>query len=84
MAVELRQGPGRPKEAHLVPWGQVFQSYEAGKPGITLQEIVVNPPLERRAGAYEISRLDLVRLSGYFDLAAAGDCDFTLEEEDYY
>ena len=83
LAVELRQGPGKPKATYLVPWGQVFQSYEAGKAGITLREIVANPPLERKAGAYEISRLDIVRLSGYFDLAAAGDSDFSLEEEDY-
>jgi hypothetical protein len=74
LAVELRHGAGRPRAAHLVPWGQVFQSYDAGKTGMTLQEIEINPPLERRGGAYEISKLDILRISGYYDLA--GEHDF--------
>ena len=73
LAVELRHGAGNPKSAHLVPWGQVFQSYDMGKTGITLQEIEINPPLERKGGAYEISRLDIVRISGYYDLATESD-----------
>ena len=50
---------GKSRAAHLVPWGQVFQSYDMGKTGITLQEIEINPPLERKGGAYEISRWTL-------------------------
>jgi len=53
-----------------VPWGQVFQTYDAGKAGIALQEIEINPPLERKGGAYEISRLDILRISGYYDMAS--------------
>jgi hypothetical protein len=73
LAVELRHGAGKTRTAHLVPWGQIFQSYEEGKKGITLQEIEANPQIERKGGAYEISRLDIVRISGYYDLAM--DCD---------
>ncbi len=73
LAVELRHGVGRPRTAHLVPWGQIFQSYEEGKTGITLREIEINPPLERRGGSYEISRLDILRISGYYDLASEHD-----------
>ncbi len=73
LAVELRHGVGNPRTAHLVPWGQVFQSYGAGKAGITLREIEINPPLERKGGAYEISRLDILRISGYYDLASDHD-----------
>jgi hypothetical protein len=73
LAVELRHGVGKPRTAHLVPWGQVFQSYDAGKAGIALQEIEINPPLERKGGAYEISRLDILRISGYYDLASDHD-----------
>jgi hypothetical protein len=73
LAVELRHGVGRPRTAHLVPWGQIFQSYEEGKTGITLREIEINPPLERRGGSYEISRLDILRISGYYDLASDHD-----------
>ena len=36
-----------------------------------MQEIEINPPLERKGGAYKISRLDIVRISGYYDLARA-------------
>lgn len=68
LAVELRHGAGKPRTAHLVPWGQVCQSFHAGRAGITLGEIMDNPPLERKGGSYEISRLDIVRISGYYDL----------------
>jgi hypothetical protein len=84
LAVELRRGGGRPRTAHLVPWGQVFQIYREGKPGLALEEISVHPPLERRGGQYQISRLDIVRISGYQDLASADgsleDMDQDLEE----
>lgn len=73
LAVELRHGLGRPRTAHLVPWGQVFESYDAGKKGLTLEEIETNPVLERRGGSYEISRLDIERITGYFDLASDRD-----------
>jgi hypothetical protein len=83
LAVELRHGAGKPKTAHLVPWGQIFQSYDAGKNGITLQEIEDNPPLERKGGGYKISRLDIVRISGYYDIATESDsldADFPPED----
>lgn len=69
LAVELRHGAGRARTAHLVPWGQIFQCFSAGRTGLTLQEIEDNPPLERKGGAYSISRLDILRISGYFGLA---------------
>jgi Holliday junction resolvase len=68
LAVELRHGVGKSRTAYLVPWGQVYQSFHAGKVGLTLEEIENNPPLERKGGAYEISHLDIVRISGYYDL----------------
>jgi hypothetical protein len=73
LAVELRYGAGKARTAHLVPWGQIFQRYNAGETGISLQEIEINPPLERKGGAYRISRLDIIRISGYFDLAGEDD-----------
>jgi hypothetical protein len=69
LAVELRHGAGKARTAHLVPWGQIIQCFSAGRAGLTLAEIVDNPPLERKGGAYSISRLDILRISGYFDLA---------------
>lgn len=71
LAVELRHGPGKSKTAHFVSWGLIFDSYTGGKAGITLQEIQANPPLERKGGAYEISCLDILRITGYYDLKAS-------------
>lgn len=73
LAVELRHGVGKPRTAHFIPWGQVYQSYEAKKPGLTREEIEANPALERKGGAYEISRLDIERISGYYDLEVDQD-----------
>src|SRR5512137_2189582 len=73
LAVELRHGAGTARTAHLVPWGQIYQSFAAGKTGLSLHDIEINPPLERKGGAYRISRLDIVRISGYFDLATMKD-----------
>ncbi|HON35006.1 MAG TPA: hypothetical protein PLY52_01690 [Methanothrix sp.] len=68
LAVELRNGAGRSKTAHLIPWGLIFDRYNEGGAGITLQEIQVNPPLGRKGRAYEISSLDILRITGYYDL----------------
>ena len=78
LAVELRRGAGKPRTAHLVPWGQIYQSFAAGKAGLSLQEIEINPPLERVGGVYRISRLDIVRITGYFDMATTKD-DFEVD-----
>ena len=73
LAVELRHGAGKARTAHLVSWGEVMQRYNAGETGISLQEIENNPPLQRKNGAYLISRLDIIRISGYFDLLGEDD-----------
>ena len=73
LAVELRHGAGKARTAHLVSWGQVYRCFADGKPGLSLQDIEINPPLEREGGSYQISRLDIVRISGYYDLAGDGD-----------
>jgi len=71
----------RRKSADCAPGslGQIFQRYNAGETGLSLRDIEINPPLERKGGAYRISRLDIVRISGYFDLADESD---GLEEGD--
>jgi len=76
LAVELRHGAGRARTAHLVPWGQIFQCFSSGRAGLTLREIEENPPLDRKGGAYTVSRLDILRISGYFGLAGGDEwCD---------
>jgi Holliday junction resolvase len=73
LAVELRHGAGKARTAHFVPWGQVYEIFLSGRPGLSLNEIEANPALERRGGAYELSRLDIVRISGYHDIASYKD-----------
>lgn len=73
LAVELRHGAGKARTAHLVSWGQVYQCFADGKAGLSLKDIEINPPLERHGGSYQISRLDIVRISGYYDMAADSD-----------
>src|SRR5512136_1979131 len=81
LAVELRHGAGSARTAHLVPWGAVFQSFQAGNVGLTLEEIQSNPALERKGGAYTISHLDIVRISGYYDLRL-DNADWDLQNEE--
>ena len=71
----LRYGAAK-QERHLVPEA-IFQRYNAGEKGLSLRDIEINPSGEKK-GAYRISRLDIVRISGYFDLACQDD---GLEEE---
>ena len=58
----------------------MFQGWDVG---LALKEIENNPPLERKGGAYEISHLDIVRISGYYDLKLdCSDLDFLNSEAD--
>lgn len=81
LAVELRYGAGKSRTAHLVPWGQIYQRFSAGKAGLSLRDIETNPPLERKEGSYLISRLDIVRISGYYDMAR-GEYDQNEDQAD--
>jgi hypothetical protein len=81
LAVELRHGAGTARTAHLVPWGEVYQNFQAGKVGLTLEEIQQSPALERKGGTYAISHLDIVRISGYYDLKIE-DADWELSDSE--
>ncbi|MCJ7444087.1 MAG: hypothetical protein MUO26_06090 [Methanotrichaceae archaeon] len=73
LAVELRHGTGNAKTAYFLPWGQAYQLFLAGRAGLTLEEIEQNPALERKRGKYEISSLDIIRITGYHDIASNED-----------
>jgi hypothetical protein len=73
LAVELRRGTGKARMAYFVPWGLVYQHYHEGMPGLSLELIEQNPALERRGGEYELSELDIVRITGYYDIASEDD-----------
>ncbi len=70
LAVELRQGTGKARMAYFVPWGLVYQHYHEGKSGLTIELIEQNPALERKGGKYELSELDIVRITGYYDIVS--------------
>ncbi|UEC42237.1 MAG: hypothetical protein METHAR1v1_460009 [Methanothrix sp.] len=63
LAVELRQGPGKPKAAHLIPWKTVVEGFRSESPGIPVEAIEAIPPLGRENGAYRIEAGDLEGLS---------------------
>lgn len=71
LAVELRHGAGRPRTAHLVPWGEARQSYSDGRVGLSRDEIEAHPALERKGGCYIVTRLDIERISGYYDIISS-------------
>ena len=73
LAVELRRGTGKSKMAYFVPWGLVYQIYQERKPGLSLELIEQNPALERKGGEYELSKLDIIRITGYYDIASKND-----------
>jgi len=70
LAVELRHGAGRARTAHLLPWGQARQNFSDGRVGISRDEIEAHPALERKAGNYIVTRLDIERISGYYDIVS--------------
>jgi hypothetical protein len=80
LAVELRHGAGRPRTAHLLPWGEARQSFSDGRVGLPRGEIEAHPALERKAGCYIITRLDIERISGYYDMISGQNA---FEEEFY-
>ena len=74
LAVELRRGAGKARNGAPCPWGQIFQSYtRRERRASPLRDIEINPPLERKVEPTGISRLDIVRISGYYDLAGEDD-----------
>lgn len=62
LAVELRWGGGRTKEAHMLPWTAVMDAYRSGQAGLTMEGIVSYPALGRQAGQYLISHELISRL----------------------
>lgn len=73
LAVEFRRGTGKSRTAYFLPWGSVYKLYQEGEVGLRLEEIEKNPALERKSGEYEISGLDIVRITGYYNIASSQD-----------
>ncbi|MCQ1536589.1 hypothetical protein FTO70_13090 [Methanosarcina sp. KYL-1] len=54
LAVELRMGVGRGREAYMIPWKELEQSYRAENLKLTLQEIRNFPEIKRKGKGYKI------------------------------
>lgn len=55
LAVELKRGRGRAREAYLVPWDIVDRKYTTEAVGLPLDDIKQFPQIEREGTTYEIA-----------------------------
>ncbi len=54
LAVELKRGRGKPREAYMVPWEVVRRKYREDETGIHLDEIREHPELLRSGEVYSV------------------------------
>ncbi len=57
LAVELKRGRGRPREAYVVPWSVVQERYESGEAGIQLDDIRQHPEILRDSERYSVAEI---------------------------
>lgn len=55
LAVELKRGTGRKREAYVLPWSDVVERWESEDPGFKVEEIKGYGRLERSEGKYDVS-----------------------------
>jgi len=56
LAVEFRQGPGKPSEAFLIPWATVVAHFKENK-GITIDDARAGIALSRSKGGYVLEKM---------------------------
>ncbi|MCK9631942.1 MAG: Holliday junction resolvase [Methanoregula sp.] len=56
LAVEFRQGPGKPSEAFLIPWATVVAHFKENK-GITVDDARAGVALSRSKGGYVLEKM---------------------------
>jgi len=54
LAVELRRGSGKSREAHIIKWTELRKRYAKGAVGFTVDEIVHSPEIRRKGAHYVI------------------------------
>ncbi|MFB6292164.1 MAG: hypothetical protein ABEI58_02105 [Candidatus Nanohaloarchaea archaeon] len=57
LAVELKRGRGRPREAYLVPWTEIRRRYENDEAGMHIDEIKEHPEILRSGENYSIAEI---------------------------
>jgi len=56
LAVELRYGPGKPKECYFIPMSLVYNKIKNGEKSLKLNEITSSLKINRIRGKYSISK----------------------------
>lgn len=54
LAVEIKRGRGRQRQAYAVPWNLVRKRYENGSSGLSLEEIRQHPEILRSSDSYSV------------------------------
>lgn len=57
LAVEIKRGRGRPREAYAVPWKVVKEKFEQGESGLPLDEIREHPEILRSGEDYSVAEI---------------------------
>lgn len=57
LVVELREGTGKPRQAHAIKWKAIEERFYNNKPGFKVEEIKQFPKLLRTKGHYHIDEL---------------------------
>jgi hypothetical protein len=57
LAVELKRGRGRSRQAYMVPWSSVREAYQQGDTGLHIDEIKEYPEILRDSEDYSIADL---------------------------
>lgn len=57
LAVEIKRGRGRPREAYAVPWQVVRQKFENDETGLHLDEIREHPEILRSGEDYSVAEI---------------------------
>ncbi len=59
LAVELKRGRGRPREAYLVPWNEIRRRYENGEAGLSIEDIRGHPEILRSGEKYSVAEISI-------------------------
>ncbi|MDY6777549.1 MAG: hypothetical protein SVU32_02695 [Candidatus Nanohaloarchaea archaeon] len=54
LAVELKRGRGRSRQAYMIPWDEVDRKYTTGAVGLPLEHIKQFPEIQRDGATYRI------------------------------
>lgn len=57
LAVELKRGRGKPREAYMVPWEIIRRKYREDEPGLSIEEIRQHPELLRSGEVYSVAEI---------------------------